>query len=433
MTHASPTIIPRADHCVSRKHVSKNALKVLYRLADAGFDAFLVGGSVRDLLLGREPKDFDVATSAQPEQVRTLFRNCRLIGRRFRLAHIHFANDIIEVATFRGDDHSNEARVSEHGRILSDNNYGTIHTDVWRRDFTVNSLYYNIRDFSIWDYVGGVEDVRKKSLRLIGDPQTRYREDPVRMLRAARFAAKLGFELEPTARRAIDECSNLLHDVPEARKFEEVLKLFLSGHARASCDSLIGLGLLDQVFPETEKLLREDEKIADFVNRAMTNTDKRVAEKKSVTPFFLFGALLWPVIEKTARDLSDDGLRPSHALQLATTRVLQRQQSATSIPRRIAAPLREMIALQPRMLLPQGRRTWALLRHVRFRAAYDLLVLRGDAELAHTVDWWTKIQAVNDEEREEMIRLAETQRPKTSRRKRRRRRRRRPQQTPAET
>lgn len=431
-----PNIIPRAKHCVSRANISKNALKVLYRLADAGFESFLVGGSVRDLLLNRRPKDFDVATSASPEEVRSLFRNCRLIGRRFRLAHIHFADDIIEVATFRGGEASPMTEsVSDQGRILRDNTYGTIHTDVWRRDFTVNALYYNIRDFTVWDYVGGVEDVRSGTLRLLGEPEQRYREDPVRMLRAARFAAKLDFDLEHEAGEAIAACQSLLQDVPAARKFEEVLKLFLSGHASASLRVIQRYGLLDQIFPGTAKRLGEDQDATQsFLDVAMQSTDQRVADGKSVTPFFLFAVLLWPVVEKHSGIQEDKGARVFHALQVAATKVLQEQQAATSIPRRIIAPMREMMALQPRMLLPQGRRTWGILRHPRFRAAYDLLCLRGAAgQVAdEKVQWWTRIQQVNSDEQREMVRVAD---PGGVNKKRRRRRRRRgPRQSrPAET
>lgn len=389
-----------------------------------------MGGGVRDLLLGRQPKDFDIATDARPEQVRDLFRNSRLIGRRFRLAHIHFGRDIIEVATFRSDGKlaSGDDEVTEQGRILRDNTYGSIDSDVWRRDFTVNALYYNAQDRSIWDYVGGVDDIKNRTLRLIGDPRQRYTEDPVRMLRAARFAAKLDFSLQDDAREAMASCVDLLKDVPAARKYEEVLKLFLSGHAQASFHTLEQFGLLSAVLPATAAFLTDaSSEDRAFIENAMSNTDKRVADQRSVTPFFLFGTLLWPVIESEAEALqTKKDMRISYALQVATSRVVERQHHATSIPRRVIAPMREMLALQPRLTLPQGRRSWALLRHPRFRAAYDLALLRADSGSLQSewVDWWTKIQECDEEEQTAMIRKAEGANPKKKRRRRRRRRRR---------
>ncbi|MEM7283057.1 MAG: polynucleotide adenylyltransferase PcnB [Pseudomonadota bacterium] len=428
MTQTSATILPREAHCVSRSEISTNALKVLNRLAEAGFQSFLVGGGVRDLLLGRRPKDFDIATDARPEQVRELFRNCRLIGRRFRLAHIHFGRDIIEVATFRSEAGAQVDEVTDSGRILRDNTYGDIESDVWRRDFTVNALYYDSQAKSIWDYVGGVDDVQSRILRLIGDPAVRYTEDPVRMLRAARFSAKLEFSVDDKALSAIPGCVHLLSEVPAARKYEEVLKLFLSGHARRSLEQLSHMGLLGAVFPVTDSLLSDaSETEREFLLDSMTNTDRRVADQKSVTPFFLFGTLLWPVIERATRRLeSDKGMRPSYALQVATSRVVQQQQQATAIPRRVIAPMREMIALQARLVLPQGKRSWALLRHPRFRAAYDLLVLRGASGLLQSewLDWWTRLQECDESQQGEMIRKAEREGPKKRRRRRRRRRRR---------
>src|SRR5690606_33324797 len=257
----SPKIIPRAEHPISRANISSNALKVLYRLKNAGYSAFIVGGGVRDLLLGRHPKDFDVVTDALPEEVDRLFRNCRLIGRRFRLAHVRFGRDVVEVATFRATGNGeDDARLhDETGRILRDNVYGTIDEDVWRRDFTVNALYYNIADFTLWDYTTGLEDIKSRTLRLIGDPETRYREDPVRMLRAVRLAAKLDFTIAPGTAEPIPRLAPLLADVPPARLFDEVLKLFQSGHAVRSFDLLREHGLFGYLFPRTEEIFRGDD------------------------------------------------------------------------------------------------------------------------------------------------------------------------------
>src|SRR5687768_16587994 len=281
-------IVPRSEHNVSRANISPNALKVLYRLRSAGFEAFLVGGGVRDLLLGRHPKDFDVVTNADPDQIQDVFRNCRLIGRRFRLAHVRFGRDIVEVATFRatGADPADDERAhSDSGRILRDNVYGTIGEDVWRRDFTVNALYYNITDFSIWDYVDGVRDVQARTLRLIGDPEKRYREDPVRMLRAIRFAAKLDFTLAPETAAPIGSLGKLLNDVPPARLFDELLKLFQSGHAVRSFELLVEHDLLRYLFRDTSALLEtgDREKIIAFIRRGLFNTDERVRDDKPVT------------------------------------------------------------------------------------------------------------------------------------------------------
>ncbi|MGB5591837.1 MAG: polynucleotide adenylyltransferase PcnB, partial [Gammaproteobacteria bacterium] len=248
-------MVPRPDHNVSRSQISKNALRVLYRLKDAGYKAFLVGGGVRDLLLGREPKDFDIVTDALPDQVRSLFRNSRLIGRRFRLAHVHFGREIIEVATFRAaqdaDVEDLDRQTDSGGRILRDNVYGDIDEDVWRRDFTCNALYYNIADFSIWDYAGGVQDIEAGTMRLLGEPEARYREDPVRMLRAVRFAAKLGFRIDPASEAPLLELGELLAEVPAARLFDESIKLFLSGHAVQSYELLRRYNLFQHLFPAT--------------------------------------------------------------------------------------------------------------------------------------------------------------------------------------
>ena len=297
ITISTPTIIPRPEHSISRAGISPNALKVLYRLKSAGFAAHLVGGGVRDLLLGREPKDFDVATDARPEEVHRLFRNCRLIGRRFRLAHVHFGPEIIEVATFRAAGVAEEVDEFhlDNGRIVRDNVYGNIEEDAWRRDFTVNALYYNVADFSVVDYTDGMTDLRQGVLRLIGDPERRYREDPVRMLRAVRFASKLGFRVEPQTEAPLFELGHLLADIPSSRLFEEVLKLFFGGVALQTFEQLRHYGLFGLLFPLTEtSLSREEEHFPrTLVSHALANTDERVADGLPVSPTFLFAALLW--------------------------------------------------------------------------------------------------------------------------------------------
>ncbi|HMN43437.1 MAG TPA: polynucleotide adenylyltransferase PcnB [Povalibacter sp.] len=408
-----PLIVARDGHPISRANISPNALKVLYRLKEAGYQAFLVGGAVRDLLLGIEPKDFDVATNAHPDQVKQLFRNCRLIGRRFHLAHVRYGYEIIEVATFRAAhtpiDEDNSVDEGGHrvldarGRILRDNLYGTIEEDVWRRDFTANALYYNIEDFSVWDYVGGVADARARVLRLIGDPETRYREDPVRMLRAIRFAAKLDFGIEAATAAPISKLAWMLDGVPPARLFDEINKLFLSGTAVRAFDLLVQFGLLEHLFPDLAGALQEqpDSAAARLLRLGLEGTDERVRADKSVTPTFLFALLLWPAITRTYQKLGAQQGSEIQQMANACELVTAKQQSRIAVPKRFTLPMREVIAMQPRFALRSGRRALRLLDHPRFRAAYDFLLLRAaagevDAELA---TWWTEIQTLSPDER----------------------------------
>lgn len=400
--HAAPRIIPRPEHTVSRADISEPALKVLYRLHNAGYQAFLVGGGVRDLLLGGHPKDFDVATDAAPEDVRRLFRNCRLIGRRFRLAHIHFGRDVIEVATFRGshanaDPAASDNHIDAEGRIIRDNVYGTVDEDVWRRDFTANALYYNIADFSIWDYVGGVNDVNDRVLRLIGDPVTRYREDPVRMLRAVRFAAKLNFSIHRDSEVPLREVGDLLLNVPPARLFDETIKLFLAGHAKATYTLLQHYDLFRFLFPSAaETLMSEDaDRARKMLDEAMINTDLRVADGRPVTVMFLLAVFLWEPIRRRADVLcEEDGFRPREALFTACDEITRAQQNHVTIPRRVMYPIRDMVVMQQRFRARNGKAPARLAQHPRFRAAYDLLLLRaasGEVE-QELADWWTDYQ-----------------------------------------
>jgi len=422
-SRVGPVIVPRGEHNVSRANISPNALKVLYRLKSAGFDAFLVGGSVRDLLLDRHPKDFDVVTNADPDQIQALFRNCRLIGRRFRLAHVRFGRDIVEVATFRAagalPDDDDRAH-SDSGRILRDNVYGTIGEDVWRRDFTVNALYYNITDFSIWDYVGGVGDVRARTLRLIGDPEKRYREDPVRMLRALRFAAKLDFMLAPETAAPIPSLGKLLNDVPPARLFDELLKLFQSGHAVRSFDLLLEHDLLRYLFRDTQAELEtaDREKIVAFIRRGLANTDQRVREDKPITPMFLYALFLWFPIRALARRLESEGWNDGQAMLEASQRIVATQQ--TAFPRRFSSPMKELLTMQWRFGHRHGARAARLLEHKRFRAAYDFLALRascGDVDQA-TLDWWTELTSLPPDEQSKRLNLNRARRRRRGGRRR---------------
>lgn len=381
---------------------------------------------MRDLLLGREPKDFDIATNASPEQVRQVFRNCRLIGRRFRLAHVHFGREIIEVATFRGmhDVADDETTQTEAGRLLRDNVFGSIEEDAIRRDFSVNALYYSIEDFSVVDYVGGMEDLKAGVLRLLGEPEQRYREDPVRMLRAARFVAKLGFRLDSGTERPILSLATLLADIPPARLFDEVLKLFLSGTAVAAFEKLRQDGLFAQLFPDTEECLaHEDHEFPlTLVLRGLENTDLRVSEDKPVTPAFLFAVLLWEPVRRKAQRLVEQGEAPYPALQLAATAVIERQAERVAIPKRFSVPMREIWMLQTRFGFRCGKRPQRTLAHPRFRAAYDFLTLRAAAGEAdqEEADWWTNYQ--ESANKSTAIQSGDDKKANPSRRRRRRRR-----------
>lgn len=428
-------IISRAQHPISRALVSENALKVLHRLKDAGYASLLVGGCVRDLMLGREPKDFDVVTDASPEQIHKLFRNARLIGRRFRLAHIRFGREIIEVATFRalprtaGEDDANGRAAGDAmaaaGRLLRDNVFGTQEEDALRRDFTINALYYNIRDFSVLDYVGGAADLEQGRLRMIGESEVRYREDPVRMLRAVRFAAKLGFKIEADTARPIRELAPLLRQVPPARLFEEVLKLFHGGCAAETYELLRQFGLFAYLFPRTEASLSHEESgfPRTLVAQALRNTDERIEQHKSVTPAFLFAVLLWYPVQEVVRRFVGQGINPNDALIRAAEHVLREQIQHVSIPKRISVPMREIWELQSRLERRNGLQAARLVQNTRFRAGYDLLLLRasvGDAD-AELASWWTRFQEVDEAGRKEMMASLTPARGTKKRRRARRR------------
>jgi len=422
----SPLVVPRSEHNISRADISENALKVLYRLKQSGYRAHLVGGGVRDLLLGREPKDFDVATDATPEEVRRVFRNCRLIGRRFRLAHVHFGREIIEVATFRGGVSDEEAEGERHiqnGMILRDNLYGTREEDALRRDFTVNALYYDIADFSVIDYAGGLADLRAGRLRLIGDdPERRYREDPVRMLRAVRFACKLGFAIDPDCEQPLTRLGHLLAEVPPARLFEEVLKLFHGGSGLSAFEKLRHYGLFAHLFSATEESLAREEHAfpITFVSRGLANTDHRIEADKPVTPAFLFAVLLWEPVRLRCDELIAGGVSAPEAMLQAASEASARQRVQVAIPRRLFLQTEEIWSLQPRLEQREGKRPFRLLAHPRFRAAYDFLLLRAesgevDGELAA---WWTRFQEANPAERAGMTGIGARRRPRRRRSRR---------------
>jgi poly(A) polymerase len=421
-----PEIHSREHHDISRRDMSRSALNVLYGLNKGGFEAYLVGGCLRDILNGVTPKDFDVVTNATPEEVQKLFRRARVIGRRFKIVHVYFGQEVIEVATFRALSEPDEREESEHGMILRDNIYGTIEEDALRRDFTLNALYYNIANFALYDFMGSLDDIRERRIRIIGDPERRYREDPVRMLRAARFAAKMQFELEPETEKPIHQLGLSLHQVPAPRMFDEVLKLFLTGHARASMRSLQQLGLLEILIPEAGKHLHD----ADIgpiwqklIERACINTDKRIADNRPVTPAFLFAVLLWPaVVARTEKHMEHDMPFPP-ARQRAAGQVIHNQNEITAIPKRFTQVIREIWDMQLRLDRRHGRHAEALVADTRFRAGYDFLLLREQAgEIEPGLgDWWTRYQELDEHGRMEMVRqLGKAASPVKKKRRRRR-------------
>jgi poly(A) polymerase len=363
---------------------------------------------VRDLLLGREPKDFDVATNADPTQIKHIFRNCRIIGRRFRLAHVHFGRDVIEVATFRGDSvAASDLQVLDvEGRLLRDNVYGTIEEDVWRRDFTVNALYYRLKDFTVIDYVGGMADLNAGKITLIGDPVTRFREDPVRMLRAVRFAVKLGFVLDAECQKGIHNVVDQLNSIPSARLYDETLKLFMSGYALQTFEMLSHYGLFKVLFPSTEKSLssKGGDAARQLVTRALQNSDNRIAEGKTVTPYFLFAALLWEPVQMRAKALAAQGLGDYVAHQDAANDIIAKQIKSTALPRHITMAMREVWNFQAKFEVRVGSKPSRLISHPRFRAGYDFLLLRAETGAASSeiAAWWTKYHLANETDQRAM-------------------------------
>ena len=391
----APRHVRQAEHGVSFSNISDNAIKVLRRLKSAGYQAYLVGGGVRDLLLDLQPKDFDVVTDAQPGQIRELFKNCRLIGRRFRLAHVRFGREIIEVSTFRAaPDNATEGK-----RIIRDNIYGrSLDDDARRRDFTVNALYLDVENGSIIDHVGGIQDIKDRQLRLIGIPETRYREDPVRMLRAVRLASKLDFSIHPGSRQLIRELAPLLQGIPPARLFEECLKIFSGGNSLQAYGNLREYRLFGWLFPQIDEILNQGEEWPHTLLRAaFASTDLRLAEAKPVTPAFLIAALLWTPVKYLTEKHEANGLSAAEAMELAGDAVISHQRRRLSIPRRLTTITREIWALQS--YFNNRRRKWALklLVHPRFRAAYDFLLLRAEAGDIdrESADWWCKFQSTN--------------------------------------
>ena len=398
-----PNILGQKQHGIDLQLVSPNAIRVTQTLQQAGFKAFIVGGAVRDLLLSVKPKDFDVATNATPEQVKHLFRRAFIIGRRFQIVHVMFGQELIEVTTFRGSSAENASK-DEHGRVLRDNTFGEQHEDAVRRDFSINAMYYDPASQSVLDYHGGIADIRGKTLRIIGVPEERYREDPVRMLRVVRFAAKLNFAIDAASAAPIAVMAPLINNVPAARVFDEMLKLLMSGHALACLQQLRKQGLHHGLLPLLDVVLEQPlgEK---FVTLALANTDARIKQGKTVSPGFLFASLLWHQVLEKWRAYQAAGEYPIPALHLAADDVLNTQTEKLALQRKIASDMRDIWAMQPRFERRTGKAPYKLLEHMRLRAGYDFLLLRcasgeTDAELG---EWWTAFMEGDSSEREVLL------------------------------
>ena len=413
---SQPLRVPASQHGLNPREIDKKARSILQALTGAGYEAYLVGGAVRDLLLGKHPKDFDIATSATPEQVKQVLPSTRIIGRRFRLAHVHFGREYFEVATFRAPhDETDKGQVGDHGRIIHDNVYGTVEEDALRRDFSVNALFYDLESGDVVDFVGAMDDLEKRQLRMIGDPVVRYREDPVRMLRAVRFASKLNLTIEPASEAPIKELSGLLENIAPARLFDEVLKLFHSGQAQKTLDTLRKYDLFKWLFPQADASLLEDEagnsedaSYTRLVTAALKNTDKRIRAGKPVTPAFLFAVLLWKRVNEGAKMYSELGNPSLQSVHLAATDAFAEQVKALSVPRRFSNMTREIWTMQGRFQFKNMRRVTGFMDHRRFRAAYDFMCLRAHAgEIdSDECEWWTLIQEVDESEKLAMCQAA---------------------------
>jgi len=420
---ASAVVIPREQHNISRRDISSAAIKVLNRLHQAGYGAFLVGGGVRDLLLGMHPKDFDVTTDATPEQIRKLFSNSMIIGRRFRLVHVRYGREIIEVATFRGagGDRDDPADETQPGILLNDNVYGSMEEDAFRRDFTVNALFYNIADFSLVDYCHGMRDLQSKQICVMGDPERRYREDPVRMLRAVRLSAKLGFAIEPASARPIAEMADLLNHVSPARLFDEFVKMLMGGKSELTFNQLQRYDLFTHLFAQTWNSINGDRSVytSALIKAALQETDKRVNADKSINPAFMLAVLLWEPMQERVRVHQDAGETLYSAMSIAQNEVVKEQMRQLAPPRRIVTAMREIWMLQYQFSQTRKHRIMRAFEHPRFRAAYDFLLLRVQAgePLGELAEWWTQFQQADIATQESMI-----DKPRSTGRPRRRRR-----------
>jgi len=423
-TQHKPTTYTLHELGLSADKLDRHAVSITDRLVKAGFQAYLVGGCVRDLLLGMQPKDFDVSTNAEPEEIQALFKNCRLIGRRFRLAHIHFGRHVIEVATFRGPHikhDKNDSHAHKDGRLLRDNVYGTLEEDAWRRDFTVNALYLDPQKKTVIDYVGGIEDHQNRVLRLMGDPTTRFKEDPVRLIRAVRFKAKLNFQIDTQTAEPMKRMASLLKDIPAARLYDEILKLFLNTQASQVFEMLRQYDLFKALFPQTELCLQkaDSESPLLLIKQAMENTEARLKNQQHVTPYFLLATLLWEPVRRLSEQNRSSFSSDTQAIHAAANEVVAHQVSRIAIPKRMTTPMREVWALQPRFHKQVGVRCLRFLEHPRFRAAYDFMLLRsqyGEVDPA-IADWWTHLQTLAPAEQKLMTRPSQFKHKKSRKKK----------------
>ncbi len=416
-----PVVLGPKQHKIDPKHVSGNAIRVTQTLQKAGFKAFIVGGAVRDLMLSVKPKDFDVATNATPEEIKRLFRRAFIIGRRFQIVHVMFGQDLIEVTTFRSGA-ENTAQKDEHGRILRDNTFGKQHEDAARRDFTINAMYYDPATQTVLDYHGGVADIRAKTLRMIGVPEERYREDPVRMLRVVRFAAKLKFNIDPATSAPIATMASLIDNVPTARIFDEMLKLLMSGHALACLQQLRQQGLHHGLLPLLDVVL-EQPNGEKFITLALSNTDERVRQGKPISPGFLFASLLWHQVNQKWAYYQEKGEYPIPALHAAADDILNKQTEKLALQRKITSDMRDIWSMQPRFERRIGKSPYKMLEHPRMRAGYDFLLLRcaaGEADEA-LGEWWTEFMNGDASTREALLSNTSNTSPDTTPKTRRRR------------
>ena len=399
---SSPEIIKCQHHSISKKNISKNALNVIFNLQNAGYSAYIVGGAVRDLSLGKKPKDFDIATNATPEQIKNQFKRSRIIGRRFKIVHVRFGREIIEVTTFRGNHNhlfnNKSSLINTRGMLLRDNVYGTLHDDALRRDFTVNALYYNAEDQTIIDYLNAIDDLSKKKLRIIGEAKIRYEEDPVRMLRAIRLSIKLGFSIHPETARPIKDLAPLLKQVSNARLFDEVLKLLLSGYGKDTFIALRKYNIYKQILPQSESFLKKNndqaKKYILLIRNALSNTDDRIKKNKPVTPAFLFAVLLWPALDSASKEFGSNNSVKSNLFQLKVQNILDNQLSTVAIPKRFISSIKDIWHLQKKLETFKGKKAIQIINHLRFRAAYDFFILRAeiDENLKSKSDFWRTIQ-----------------------------------------
>jgi poly(A) polymerase len=401
-------VISQEYHGINHRDLSHGSLRVIEILQQAGYEAYLVGGGIRDLLLGKHPKDFDVATSAKPAEVQKLFRKSRIIGRRFQIVHVRMGPEIIEVTTFRGSaENSHLQQANASGMLVRDNVFGTVEDDAVRRDFTMNALYYDPSNHEVLDFVGGYDDLEDGVIRIIGNPETRYREDPVRMLRAVRFIGKLGLELEEDTAEPIRRLAPLLRDVSPSRLFDEILKLLQAGHGQATFPELVKYDLLRPLFPQTEALLSESDDLhyQRLIDLALLNTDTRLNEGKSVTPAFLYAALHWPQVQHRWEELEAEGHGRTQALAIACSETLDFNQQFIAIPKQFSVTIREIWELQVKLEKRHGRRPDSTLEHPRFRAGYDFLLLRErSGEIPGGLgEWWTQYQIADDAQRRDLI------------------------------